>query len=499
MQHSSSYHGGNPSYAGPPVKADSFVHLSPYENNFRLLRFFTALTVAATHCLWVVYGFNPSKEGLIGILIQASHCGICIFFGLSGYLITASLMERPNYLRYTISRILRLCPLLLFSSLLLAFVAGPLFTTATTEAYYNDWHLWAFIPLSTLSFSELSLPGLFETAPAGSDVNVSLWTLKYEIAAYIGLAALSILGLLHRRLIWIWAGVAIAAFIYVSYFTQLRIEIDVLQHGFRFGFAFLIGLILFSYKDIIPLNFIGVLLVIGFAAYTNSTAYMEPFRILALTYTAIWFGSQKAGLLNFYNRFGDYSYGIFVFHWPIAQMVLQLNPSITYAQLLLVVMPLTMALAVISWHGIEEPLLSARYSLADKLQSWFRSLRYMGVTTKESFVFHVSDQTYQWGKRGFDIMTSYPAPESRPQTPEQVATQRQLEEQNNQQLSRHYNRVRQTTYEEFGYMPYASDHALRDANPQVESLSNQLCNDVPASFRPQATGYSKPLGRKSGH
>lgn len=493
MQHSSSYHGRAPSYARGPFKAASPVYLSAQENNFRLLRFLTALTVAATHCLWVVYGFNPSKEGLIGILIQASHCGICIFFGLSGYLITASLMERPNYLRYTISRIIRLCPLLLFSSLLIAFVAGPLFTTASTEAYYNDWQLWAFIPLSTLSFSELSLPGLFENAPAGSDVNVTLWTLKYEIAAYIGLAALSLFGLLNRRLVWIWAGLAIAAFIYVSYFTQLRAEIAVLQHGFRFGFAFLIGLILYSYKNIIPVNFIGVLLVIGFAAYTNSSAYMEPFRIVALTYTAIWFGSQKAGFLNFYNRFGDYSYGIFVFHWPIAQLVLQMNPAITYGQLLLVVMPFTLALAVISWHGIEEPLLSARTSFADKLQSWFRSLRYMGATTKESFVFHVSDPTYQWGKRGFDIMTSYPAPDARPQTPEQVATQLHLEEQNNQQLSRHYNHIRQNTYEEFGYLPYASDQALQLANPQVETLSNQLCDEVPASFRPQATGYSKPL------
>ena len=86
--------------------------------------FLTALTVAATHCLWIIYGFNPSTEGTLGILIQASHCGICIFFGLSGYLITSSLTERPNFLNFTVSRIIRLCPLLIFSSLLIAFVFG---------------------------------------------------------------------------------------------------------------------------------------------------------------------------------------------------------------------------------------------------------------------------------------------------------------------------------------------------------------------------------------
>ena len=429
----------------------------------------------------------------MGLLIQASHCGICIFFGLSGYLITASLTERPNILRYTISRVIRLCPLLLFASLLIAFVAGPLFTTASTEAYYSDWRLWAYVPLSTFAYSDLTLPGLFENAPAGGEVNISLWTLKYEIAAYIGLAALSILGLLNRRFVWIWAGFVIGAFIYVSYFTQLRAEIDVLQHGLRFGFAFLIGLLLFSYKNLIPLNFSGVLLVIGFAAYTNSSAYMEPFRIVALTYTAIWFGSKRADLLSFYNRFGDYSYGIFVFHWPIAQMVLYSNPTITYGELLTLVMPLTVALAVISWHGIEAPLLAARYSLADKLQSLFCSLRHLGANTKESFVYRVSEPTYQWGKRGFDIMTSYPAPDARPQTPEQVATQLHLEEQNSHQLSQHFSRLKQNTYREFGYQPFASNQALQKSRAGGEVLSPQNHHDVPASFRPQATAYQWPV------
>ena len=80
-----------------------------------------------------------------------------------------------------------------------------------------------------------------------------------------------------------------------------------------------------------------------------------------------------------------------------------------------------------------------------------------------------------------------------------MATQLHLEELDNQRLSRHYNRIKQNTHEEFGYLPYASDKALEQANPQVEMLSNQLCDDVPASFRPQATGYSKPIGRKPGY
>ncbi|CAN0540572.1 unnamed protein product, partial [Scytosiphon promiscuus] len=59
------------------------------DNNFRTLRILTALMVAAMHCLWVIYGFEPDeKDVVLNVLMQASHCGICIFFGLSGYLIT---------------------------------------------------------------------------------------------------------------------------------------------------------------------------------------------------------------------------------------------------------------------------------------------------------------------------------------------------------------------------------------------------------------------------
>ena len=466
------------------------------QNNFRLLRFLTALTVAATHCLWIIYGFNPSTEGTLGILIQASHCGICIFFGLSGYLITSSLTERPNFLRFTVSRIIRLCPLLIFSSLLIAFVFGPFFTTASFSDYYNDWRLWAYVPVTTLSYSDMTLPGLFEAAPAGGEVNVSLWTLKYEIMAYFVLAFLCSIGMLEKRVVWVWSALAIAVFLYVSYFTTLRAEIPFLMHSFRFGFAFLIGVLLYTYRHQIPLNIIGVFLVIGFAAYTNSGPYMEPFRIVALTYTAVWFGSHKSYLLGFYNRFGDYSYGIFVFHWPIAQLVLQTNPSISYGDLLTIVLPLTLTFAVLSWHTIEAPLLTQRFAFADGLLQFYRRFKLAGVHTRRTFQTHVSMPTYQWGKRGFDIMTSYPAPESRPQTPEQVASLLNLEQQNLEQYNRHFEKMKRQRYEEIGYVPFISSQALETIAAQVEtapaSVQKDVQADVPASFRPQATGYPKP-------
>ncbi len=358
------------------------------DNNFKLLRFLTALSVAATHCLWVVYGTSPALEWPIGILVQISHCGICIFFGLSGYLITASLMERPKLFSYALSRVIRLCPLLFVSALFMAFVAGPLVSTVSFHQYYGDWRLWAYVPLTTFAYPDMTLPGVFTSAPAASEVNISIWTLRYEMIAYLLMGIAAGLGLLHSRHLWVWIGFTLVGYCVLSFASDLRSEIDFLTHGARFGFAFLMGLTLFAYRHKLPLNIWGVVFVIAMAAFTNDTAYMEPFRILALTYSAVWFGVRPDGVIRLFNKLGDYSYGIFVFHWPIAQIVLQNNPGIDYPSLLLFVLPLSLAFAVISWHAIEAPLLREKGALAGFVQRGFKRL-------------------YLFGQEGVEVMGRY--------------------------------------------------------------------------------------------
>lgn len=371
-----------------------------WDNNFQLLRLVTALVVAATHSLWVVYGVNPPDTATMGFLIQASHCGICIFFGLSGYLITASLMNRPNLFRYAVSRMLRLCPLLFVTAVVMAFVVGPFVSELSFSDYYNDMRLWAYVPASTLAHPDMTLPGVFVNAPAESEVNISLWTLRYEIIAYLVMAVASAIGLLTSRNLWLYILIALASYVILTHLTELRAEVAFINHGLRFGLAFLVGVVLYRYQSIVPLSLLGVVLLIALAGLTNDTAFMEAFRILALVYTAVWFGVVPLGRIRLFNRLGDYSYGIFVFHWPIAQVVLHYNPTMSYLELVGHVLPMSLLLAVVSWHGLEAPLLRSKASIASGLLTAGGFLRALWRDAVEVMTVYPEDEAQPRGRAG---------------------------------------------------------------------------------------------------
>ena len=107
----------------------------------------------------------------------------------------------------------------------------------------------------------------------------------------------------------------------------------------------------------------GAIGVISLAAATNSSPFMEPFRLLAIAYCALWLALKPSGYIQKFNRLGDYSFGLFIYHWPIAQSLLHLFPSINYLMLLMTMLPLTLGFAILSWHLIEAPMLA-------KLMPW---------------------------------------------------------------------------------------------------------------------------------
>ena len=61
-----------------------------------------------------------------------------------------------------------------------------------------------------------------------------------------------------------------------------------------------------------------------------------------------------------YNRVGDYSYGLYVYAFPVQQTIISRIPGLTSVELFLVSFPVTLALAAISWHALERPMLALK-------------------------------------------------------------------------------------------------------------------------------------------
>jgi peptidoglycan/LPS O-acetylase OafA/YrhL len=98
--------------------------------------------------------------------------------------------------RFFVARCLRIFPGLIACGFVLAFVLGPLLTSRSFTEYFSDSHTYLY-PLSVaVAFGDAIPPaGIFESVPVPGAINIPLWTIRYELAAYVGLAVFAATGL----------------------------------------------------------------------------------------------------------------------------------------------------------------------------------------------------------------------------------------------------------------------------------------------------------------
>jgi peptidoglycan/LPS O-acetylase OafA/YrhL len=73
-------------------------------------------------------------------------------------------------------------------------------------------------------------------------------------------------------------------------------------------------------------------------------------------------GGRPAAMrgIRAYNRIGDYSYGMYVYAFPVQQSIAALMPGVSTWTLTAVAMTVTLMLAMLSWHLVEKPAMSMR-------------------------------------------------------------------------------------------------------------------------------------------
>ena len=347
--------------------------LSRSSNNFDALRLLAATFVLIGHSAPILLNrpldWDPYRQ-LLGIGIH--FIGVLIFFVLSGFLVTHSWYARKNIFSFLSARVLRIFPALIGVVLLSVFVLGASLTTYSLGDYLFSETTGKYLQDMTLYRMYYYLPGVFENNPIGSSVNGSLWTLPYEFTCYLFLALLGLLAAFKNK--WGYLVFTVALTLgYILWEAPLnRIVIPILGIDFKNFLPllpyFMAGSVYYHFRNSFSMGWAGWLLccaaivLIKFEYLPNLLyAFLFPFFIFQFAF------SQKINLYHA-GKFGDFSYGLYLYTFPVQQLIVWFLPvKINTVWMIFLSLLCTLPFAVLSWYCIERPALKLKGRLVSAL------------------------------------------------------------------------------------------------------------------------------------
>jgi peptidoglycan/LPS O-acetylase OafA/YrhL len=339
------------------------------DNNFNLIRFLAAALVLYSHAYPLSGTLGEPLEKLAGFSL--GHFAVDVFFAVSGFLVTGSLLGKRRLGPFLRARVLRIFPALLASSVLTAFVVGALHTRLPLLAYLRDVDTWRFALQNTTCWPwpiVYGLPGVFEHLPVAAVVNGSLWSLPFELNMYAGLAITGLLAYTGPRLLGdrllralVIAGAILAVLAYTANETFEFANGFTTRQGIRLSALFATGAAFYVLRERVPLArawFAAALAGLAAALVWGHAAAV--LYTVSLQYVVLWLACVPKGLVRKYNALGDYSYGFYLWAFPMQQTVMTLRPGSSRLALTVLAGLPTLALAVLSWHLLESPMLALK-------------------------------------------------------------------------------------------------------------------------------------------
>ncbi len=313
-------------------------------NNLNVLRAGAASLVLLSHCWPLSQGSHADEPAMRWLGVEMGSMAVWVFFALSGFLVAASQQRRPSLVSFAGARARRILPGLIVMLLLLVFVYGPVFTRLPLTQYLQHRHTWSYLVFNaTLYKLRWGLPGVFDDIA----LNGSLWTLPIEVRCYALLAILGWTGILRHAASYLVLAMLLAGLTFAGISeTEL-------------GISFLAGTSAWRWRARIILN--GAVALSAFAFGLALMHLRVPFSsaamALALSYGALYLAYVPDGAIRAFNRLGDYSFGIYIYAFPVQVMLHQIWPALGVFGMFASAMPMTLLLAMLSWHAVESPAL----------------------------------------------------------------------------------------------------------------------------------------------
>jgi peptidoglycan/LPS O-acetylase OafA/YrhL len=366
--------------------ADEF---STRANSIGFLRLVLATSVLVAHAAPLGYGGTNYGHSWTRNQFELGGFGVYGFFVLSGFLITASGM-RFTLPRYAWHRFLRIFPGFWACLVVTAFVIAPFVAIYERDTLAGFWTHPAgpfdYLTKNILTgMQQYQISGLLSTTPYGeltggpSAFNGSLWSLIYELTCYVIVAVLAWTGVLRGapRLVVI-VTLAMYAVVVADFVRQLpatntstyprgaigplpligTLTVSTMHMLFM---LFLAGACLHLYRHRIPMH---PAIAAGAAVAFLGSAALGGFIVIGLpayVYLLVWVACKLPARFQGIGRKRDYSYGIYIYAFPVQQVVAMLGGA-KWGPVVYIVLSLagTVLLAVPSWHLVEKPAMSAK-------------------------------------------------------------------------------------------------------------------------------------------
>ena len=326
------------------------------KNCFDFLRFFFAANILLAHLGELSQ--NKNLEFLSNF--PTSSFAVKGFFIISGFLVAKSFANTPSLKEYFIKRAKRILPAYLVV-LLLAVLILSLFSSNHFSDYFSDIDTYKYLGWNSifLNFMHPCLPGLFENNLLCA-VNGSLWTLKVEEGFYIVLPLIFYAIKKSKKPLLILVSLYVLSILYwfvMDFYLNKPLLAKQLPGYLAY---FVTGIFLFLNFDFVQQKKKKFLLVaILLLILSNFLDFQIDFLYPAAFGTIVIIAAYSLPFLNNFGKYGDFTYGLYIYHFPIIQLFRQYNLFEKYNPILMAisVILITLLFAVLSWFFIEKRFL----------------------------------------------------------------------------------------------------------------------------------------------
>jgi peptidoglycan/LPS O-acetylase OafA/YrhL len=319
------------------------------ENNLDLLRLILASSVIFLHLRHLTD--VPILNDFFANLDFLSKNAVPAFFIVSGFLIFMSFDKSKSLSSYFLNRALRIYPAYVVL-LVLCMMLSLLFVEFIDTLFFKNIASYFFSNILFLNFLTPTLPGLFENNPI-TVVNGALWTLKVEVMFYLSVPFIYYL-VKRYNAIAVLVLLYVASFIYYISLTDYGVlpkysEFLAHQLPAQMGY-FSSGILFYLYFERLMKNRY-YLMIFSSLTFILEIKFFMPFALAFLVFYLFVYLPKYSDL----SRIGDLSYGVYIYHFPLIQLLVQLgyfesHPFIASAFVFLI----TYTLAFLSWHIVEK-------------------------------------------------------------------------------------------------------------------------------------------------